>query len=75
MSYATEHGLPITKICKEIGIEIAIVNDANTRIKLNQVDDFLEEAAHLTKKPLLGIKLGYCLGTGSCNLLQNFIDN
>lgn len=73
MSYATEHGLPITKICEEIGIETAIVNDANARVELNQVDDLLEKVAHLTQEPLLGIKLGYRLGTRSYNLLQHLM--
>ena len=73
MSYAEEHGLSIRTICDDTGIEAAKVNDANSRIDLNRVDALLETIASQTKEPLLGVKIGYRLGTRSYNLLQHLM--
>ena len=73
MSYAEEHGLSIRTICDDTGIEAAKVNDANSRIDLNRVDALLETIASQTQEPLLGVKIGYRLGTRSYNLLQHLM--
>ncbi len=73
MSYAEEHGLSIRTICDDTGIETAIINDANARIDLNRVDLLLETISKATQEPLLGLKIGYRLGTRSYNLLQHLM--
>jgi len=73
MSYAEEHGLSIRTICDDTGVEAALLNDANSRVELNAVDRLIESVASLTNEPLLGVKVGYRLGTRSYNLLQHLM--
>jgi len=73
VSYAEEHGLPIRTIFDDAGIEFSQIKDANSRIELRLVDKLIESVSRLTDEPMLGVKVGYRLGTRSYNLLQHLL--
>ncbi len=73
MSFAAEKGFSIRMICDEAGVDSDLFSDANSRITLESTDRLLETISDLTQEPLLAIKVGYRLGTRSCNLLQHLM--
>ena len=73
MSYVAEKGISLRDICDHAQVESELFSDANTRVTLDRTDRLIESALLLTHEPLLALKVGYRLGTRSCNLLQHLM--
>ncbi len=73
MSFANGKGVLVQDICNDSGVDSQLVQDADARVSIMDADKLVASAFRLTGEPSMPIKVGYRLGTRSCNLLQHLM--
>lgn len=73
MSFASGKGVLHEEICNDSGVDSELIHDADARVLVRDADKLVASAERLTGEPNLALKVGYRLGTRSCNLLQHLM--
>ena len=73
MSFANGKGVLIQDICNDSGVDAQLVHNADARVTIADADKLVASASRLTGEPSMPVKVGYRLGTRSCNLLQHLM--
>ena len=73
MSFASGKGVLHEEICNDSGVDSELIHDADARVRVIDADRIVASAARLIDEPSMAAKVGYRLGTRSCNLLQHLM--